>query len=94
LKTSPIIISYPGICFDLNRVEIAIRTAHQKLLLKVQKPVEGICFVKIFEFYLVTQSLYNAKTILPEKGYVESGGKYFPNLFVIPYTENRKMNCI
>jgi hypothetical protein len=36
----------------------------------------------------VNQSLYNAKTILPEKGYVESGGKYFPNLLVVPNTEN------
>jgi hypothetical protein len=61
LKTSSIIIISP-ICF--NRVENCKRTAHWKLILKVQKPrfllyldPEVSIFVKIFEFYLVTQSL-------------------------------------
>jgi hypothetical protein len=59
LTTSVIIIS--PICFHLNRVENCNRTAHWKLILKVQKPrslmylvLEVSILVKIFEFHLVT----------------------------------------
>jgi hypothetical protein len=50
--------------FTLNAWKIAVRTAQKRLILKVKIPVGGFfldlevsIFVKIFEMYLVTQSL-------------------------------------
>ncbi len=46
--------------FRFNRMESDKTTAHQRLIFKVQKPVdkELLIFVKILEFFLVTPSLW------------------------------------